>query len=174
VYHQLVKTGTSASSRHPQGRPPDGGGPFHSVGFTVSSIGHAVARRFKETLAPLELEPREFALLRGVGANEGASQQAIGERYQIPASRMVAFIDGLEERGLLERRLNPHDRRTHALHLTARGRKLLLRAFTLASELEGDLCAELGAAEREQLIEMLQRVGLRLGVAPETHAAHKA
>lgn len=145
---------------------------FHSVGFTVSSTGFAVARRFRETLAPLHLEPREFALLRAVAADEGASQQAIGERQQIPPSRMVAFVDALEGRGLLERRHNPQDRRTRELHLTKSGRELLLEAFTLASGLERELCADLSAAERDQLIELLHRVGMRLGVAPGTHSAH--
>ena len=108
---------------------PESSGPFRSVGFTLSSVGHAVSRRFREILAPLELEPREFALLRGVSAAEGQTQHAIGGRLQIPPSRMVAFVDALEARGLLERRLNPEDRRTRALHLTDAGRDLLDRAF---------------------------------------------
>src|SRR5438309_3029748 len=58
---------------HPdQGGRPAGGSPAsasiappdsQSVGFTLSSLGYAVAARFRATLAPLELEPREFALL---------------------------------------------------------------------------------------------------------------
>ncbi len=147
--------------------------PFRAVGFTVSSIGYAVARRFRETLAPLQLEPREFALLRAVGAAEGQSQQAIGERLGIPPSRMVAFVDALEGRSLLERRHNPHDRRTRELHLTAAGRDLLERAFALATGLELQLCAGLSAAEREQLLELLQRVGGQLGIA-SAGLAHSA
>jgi len=146
--------------------------PFKSVGFTVSSIGYAVGRRFHQILAPLELEPREFALLRAVGAAEGQSQQAIAERLQIPPSRMVAFVDALEARGLLERRHNPLDRRARALHLTDDGRELLGRAFVLAAEFERDLCAQLGDGEREQLLELLQRVGGQLGLPPGAHAAH--
>jgi DNA-binding MarR family transcriptional regulator len=148
------------------------GAPFQTVGFTVSSIGYAVSRRFHQTLAPLELEPREFALLRAVGAAEGQSQQAIGERLQIPPSRMVAFVDALEARGLLERRHNPLDRRTRALHLTAAGRELLGRAFVLAAGLERDLSATLTADEVKQLLELLRRVGMQLGVP--SHAAHAA
>jgi DNA-binding MarR family transcriptional regulator len=142
-----------------------------SVGFTLSSIGHAVSRRFHETLAPLELEPKEFALMRAVSAAEGQSQQAIGEALQIPPSRMVAFVDALEERSLLERRHNPQDRRTRELHLTAAGRELLELAFTLAVGLEGDLCADLTGPEREQLLDFLHRVGGRLGLPPGVHAA---
>lgn len=145
--------------------------PFGGVGFTLSSIGYAVARRFRETLAPLELEPREFALLRAVAAAEGQSQQAIGDRLRIPASRIVAFVDTLEGRSLLERRHNPDDRRTRELYLTADGRRLLERAFALAVEFEHHLCAQLNGSEREQLLELLQRVGSQLGVPPGVHAA---
>jgi DNA-binding MarR family transcriptional regulator len=147
------------------------GAPVRVVGFTLSTSGYAVARRFRALLAPLALEPREFALLRAVAASEGSSQQAIGERLQIPASRMVAFVDALEARGLLERRANPSDRRARALHLTSAGSELLLRAVELASEFERDLCADLSEREREQLLDLLERVCARLELAPGVHAA---
>jgi DNA-binding MarR family transcriptional regulator len=147
---------------------------FHSVGFTVSTIGYAVSRAFRAILAPLELEPREFALLRAVAASEGQSQQAIGERLQIPSSRMVAFVDALEARSLIERRHNPQDRRTRALHLTPDGRELMNRAFELAVGHEQRLCADLSDDEREQLLMLLQRVAAQLGLPPGVHAAHSA
>lgn len=146
--------------------------PFRTVGFNISSLGYAISRRFRETLAPLKLEPREFALLRAVAAAEGQSQQAMGERLQIPASRMVAFVDALEARGLLERRTNPHDRRARALHLTDDGRQLLGQAMTAAIGLERDLCGDLEGEQREQLLGLLERVGSRLGLPPGVHGAH--
>ncbi|HZL48675.1 MAG TPA: MarR family transcriptional regulator [Solirubrobacteraceae bacterium] len=146
-------------------------GPFRSVGFTLSSLGYAVARGFTQTLAPLDIEPRDFALLRALAASEGDSQQAIGERLGIPASRMVGFIDAHEARGLIERRPDPGDRRIHALHLTDAGRELLARAFAVAVAFEQELCGDLSSSEREQLLDLLQRVTLRLGLAPGVHAA---
>jgi len=162
------------TSERDQEATPDSTVPFSGVAFMLSSIGYAVAKRFRKILAPLELEPREFALLRAVGALEGQSQQAIGERLQIPPSRMVAFVDALEQRSLIERRHNPEDRRTRALHLTKNGRDLLERALTLAAEFELDLCAELTSAERDQLLELLPRVGARLGLPQAGPAAHPA
>jgi DNA-binding MarR family transcriptional regulator len=144
-----------------------------SVGFTLSSLGYAVAARFRATLAPLELEPREFALLRTVAVAEGRSQQAVGGLLQIPPSRMVAFVDALEARGLLERRHNPLDRRTRELHLTDRGRSLLERALALAIDLERELLADLSPEESEQLLGLLQRIGLRMGLLPGVHAASR-
>src|SRR6516164_7561506 len=88
--------------------------PSRSVGFMISTTGHAISRQFRELLAPLGLETRDFALLRSVATSEGVTQQAIGERMGVAPSRMVAFVDSLEQRGLLERRQNPDDRRARA------------------------------------------------------------
>jgi DNA-binding MarR family transcriptional regulator len=150
---------------------PPSPSPFRAVGFMLSSLGHAVAARFSARLAPLSLEPREFALLRLIGAGEGHSQQAVGERLGIPASRMVALVDELEGRRLLERRPSPRDRRAHALHLTASGKRLLGEAIQLAAGLERELTQELDVAERAQLIELLDRVADRLGVPPGVHGS---
>ena len=43
----------------------------------------------------------------------------------MPPSRMVALVDELEQRGLVERRPHPSDRRVRALYLTAEGREML-------------------------------------------------
>lgn len=148
--------------------------PFRSVGFTLSSLGHAVARGFSEALAPLGIEPRDFALLRLLATVEGDSQQAVGERLGIPSSRMVAFVDAHEAHGLIERRPDPADRRVHALHMTKAGRELLSRAFAIAVAYEQELCGDLSSAEREQLLELLQRMSLRFGLEPGVHAAQRS
>ncbi len=120
----------------------------------------ASARRWRRS----QLEPREFALLRAVGAAEGLSQQAAGERLQIPPSRMVAFVDALEARAAARTPAQPA-RSAHARAVPdPRGRELLERAFELAAGLERHLCAQLSADEREQLLDLLQRVGSQLGL----------
>lgn len=169
-----------AESREPRGAAsapwqdvaiPSPERPFRSVGFTISTTGYAIAAQFRERLAPFGLEPREFALLRSVAASEGDSQQAIGERMKIAPSRMVAFVDSLERRGLLERRQNPADRRARALFLTDEGRDLLGRAFQVSVEHERTLTQDLTSAEREQLLELLARVGDHVGIPRGVHAA---
>lgn len=168
---QLERSAPQQRAIAPDGARGNSVAPFRSLGFTLSTSGYAVARRFRQVLAPVGLEPREFALLRAVSVSEGSSQQAIGERLQIPASRMVAFVDALEARGLLERRRNPADRRARALHVTEEGRTLLDRAFVLAVEHERDLCADLSEEERDQLLDLLGRITDRLGLVPGVHAA---
>ncbi len=148
-----------------------GNGPFRAVGFNLSSLGYAVAKGFKAILAPFNLHPREFAVLNAVGSQEGQSQQALGDRLQIPRSRMVAIVDDLEARGLLERRPHPTDRRVRELHLTATGRKLIAQAFQQALAYEQRISSPLTPDEREQLLDLLERVSAGIGLGPGAHAA---
>src|SRR5947209_20313857 len=121
--------------------------PFRSVAFMLSSVGYTISRRFHEVLRPLELEPGEFALLRAVAANEGESQNALAERLHISPSWMVAIVDQLERRDLLERKPHARDRRVRNLHLTAVGKKLLRRAETHAQRFDREVSAPLDETE---------------------------
>lgn len=145
--------------------------PFRSVAFMLSSLGFAVSREFHETLTALQLEPGEFALMRAVAASDGEAQNALAERLHISPSWMVAIVDDLERRELLERRPHARDRRVRNLHLTPAGKKLLKQAERKAQEFDGRVSDPLSEAETQQLFELLQRVAAGLDLEPGAHAA---
>jgi DNA-binding MarR family transcriptional regulator len=138
--------------------PPVADRPPRSVGFLISQLGFLSSKGFMEALGPVGIDPREFLLMRFVAASEGQSQQALAERLTVPASRMVALVDRLEEAGLIERRPNQEDRRIRELHLTRKGRGTLERAKGIAIDYETRLCAGINREERETLIDLLQKL----------------
>ena len=138
--------------------PPAADTPPRSVGFLISQLGFFSSKRFSQALEPLGIRPREFLLLRFVAASAGQSQQALADRLGVPPSRMVALVDELEERGLVERRPDPDDRRVRGLHLTGQGQRTLERAAEAAIEYETKLCAALDEDEREELIDLLHKI----------------
>jgi DNA-binding MarR family transcriptional regulator len=146
------------------GPGPVGAHAGNSVGFTLSQLGFETSRRFATVVGELDLEPRHFALLRAIGGAEGQSQQACGDHLAIPPSTMVAIVDHLEARGLLERHLHPTDRRTRTLHLTNAGAALLATAMTRAMALESTICAGLSPTDRTRLLKLLRRVATNLEV----------
>jgi DNA-binding MarR family transcriptional regulator len=151
-------------------RPSPEGPPGGSVVFLLSSLGVAASQGFRDALAPLGLEPRQFGVLNLVASAEGISQRELSEPLGIPASRLVAIVDGLEDQGLVERRRNAEDRRAYALHLTAKGRQALGRARGVSAENENRFAAPLKPKEREQLLDLLRRLAagheLQSGVHP--------
>jgi len=148
-----------------QARAAGGAAAQPTVGFRLSQLGFATSRRFGELLGTLGLEPRHIALLRAVSEADSQSQQAVAEQLQIPASTMVALIDHLELQGMLSRLPHPSDRRTRLLHLTGHGREVLVEAAGISAGWERTICADLTAAERQQLLDLLRRVAVNIGVA---------
>jgi DNA-binding MarR family transcriptional regulator len=137
--------------------------------FLLSQVGFHSSRLWRERMARLELDPREVVLLRHVAAAEGQSQQALAEALQVPPSRMVALVDGLEQRGLLERRPIAGDRRVRALHLSQEGHRLLRKVMAASAEHEAELSTGLDSTERAQLIALLHRVAAEHGLPTGVH-----
>jgi DNA-binding MarR family transcriptional regulator len=138
------------------------------VGFLLVQLGFHIARTFKERLAPLGLEPRHFGMLTRLAANEGKSQQAIGELIGLNPTRMVFLVDELEQRGLVERRRNPADRRSYALYLTEPGRAKLHEAQQAGSGHDHQLGASLTGAQRKQLTALLRRLAEEQGLSEDS------
>jgi DNA-binding MarR family transcriptional regulator len=136
--------------------PPQG--PEDTVAFLLSKLGFVAASEFGAALAPLGLEPRHAGLLRVVAAHEGQSQHALGQALGVAPSRIVALVDDLEQRGLVERRLNPADRRAREIHLTPGGHDAMRAIAAVGLEHEARVCADLSADERHQLLHLLHRL----------------
>lgn len=142
--------------------------------LVLVQLGFHLARTYGEVLAPLGLEQRHAGMLSRLAANEGKSQQALGELLGLNATRMVFLVDELEQRGLVERRRNPADRRSHALYLTELGRDTLRQVQQVSAEHEHRLGCSLTGPERSQLASLLRRVADEQGLpADSLPGAHK-
>lgn len=137
--------------------------------FLLAQLGAHATALFAARIAALGLTPPQAGLLRVVATEPGLSQQAIAGRLGTPPSRLVLLVDGLEERGVIERRRNPEDRRNHALHLTAEGGRLMGQLGRAAGAHEDAVCAGLDATERGQLGALLARVAANHGLAAGIH-----
>jgi DNA-binding MarR family transcriptional regulator len=158
-----------ARSRSNKPTPGSPGG----LAFLLSQVGAHSAAKFAERLATLEFTPAEAGILRILGQSEGVSQQALGQTLGMFASRLVAFLDGLESRKLVERRDSPTDRRTYALHLTEAGREALNKIGLVSGEHQDAICADLDAGERAQLAGLLRRIAEEQGLTPGVHPGYR-
>lgn len=136
-------------------------------------MGAQATARFAERIKPLDLSPAQAGVLRLIAWQPGQSQQAIARTLGTPPSRLVLLIDSLEERGLIERRQNPEDRRHHALHLTGSGAEFMERLAAVGAAHEDDICAGLDADERAQLHRLLERLAARQGLTLGVHPGYR-
>ncbi|MGI8902855.1 MAG: MarR family winged helix-turn-helix transcriptional regulator [Solirubrobacteraceae bacterium] len=148
------------SETQPSGPPGIQPALMRHTGFLISRMGKVAQEAFAARLQSLELTPRMWGALNVLDAQEAITQQALGKVARIDPSSMVATIDELEAKGLMQRRPHPSDRRANALHLTELGRQTLGRARELARGAQDELLAPLSAPEREQLHALLLRLAL--------------
>jgi len=149
-------------------------GPRPANSFLLAQIGAHAAAGFAKRIADLDLTPAHVGLLRLVARQPGQSQQELARQLRTPPSRLVLLVDHLEERGLIERRRNPDDRRHHALFLTAEGGQFVrTKLGPIGAAHEDDICAALTEAERGQLAGLLGRIAEQQGLIPGVHPGYQ-
>jgi DNA-binding MarR family transcriptional regulator len=104
---------------------------------------------------PRGTHPRDAGVLSMLQAMGPCSQQQLSGSLHVNRTMMVKLIDGLEARGLVERRRNPSDRRSYALYPTDLGREALAAMSPDMDRSEDALAANLSAPERARMIELL-------------------
>jgi DNA-binding MarR family transcriptional regulator len=135
--------------------------------FLLARIGRVAARQLGDRLAETGLKPPEAAILITLRDRGPMTQQALGDRLHVDPSNLVAFLNGLEEQGLLVRRRDPTDRRRHIVEITEEGIERCPDCFRPIAELEGELLAGLNAEERHVLERMLERILTTMSVEEE-------
>jgi len=137
--------------------------------FTADTIWN-LSRGF---FARWQLSPSQFNVINLLhDLPEGLSQTALGRQLLMHRSNLTGLVDKLEQRGLVERRAVPDDRRAYLVVLTASGTKLVgeilphyyrgaelalgglspERATRLARELD-EICTRAGSAALEMPVE---------------------
>jgi len=106
-------------------------------------------------LAPYGIDGRELAVLNALVDQDPLSQQEVARRLGIDRTTMVALIDGLEDKGLVERHPHPDDRRKNVVELTAGGRDTRSRATQASEDAERRFLAPLGEGDVKRLKETL-------------------
>jgi DNA-binding MarR family transcriptional regulator len=128
--------------------------PFR-LSFTSNAVSDAIARAYA---ALFDLRIPEWRLVAVIAENDGITQQAIGQVTRMDKVTVSRAAIALVERGLVARRPNPQDRRSHLLVLTGCGRDLYGRVVPKALELEARIFGAFQPAELASFVAMLRRI----------------
>src|ERR1700728_4721387 len=137
----------------PDSVPHRGQPPAEMAGHLGYLLKH-VQLRFSElataALAPTGINGREAAVLRAIDNPHPLAQGEIARRMGIDRTTMVALIDDLQERGLVQRRQDPDDRRKNVVGLTDAGQDITRQATRIGEQAERTFLSPLSAGEAEQ------------------------
>ena len=129
-----------------------------STSFLLKRLGFAAKDQAMEAYERSGLHPYHHAVLAVLDEGSRETQGAIADALGYDRGQLVGLLDELEDRGLVERRRDPADRRRHIVRLTPAGKRALAKLRALARQLDDEFLASLDENERAQLHALLLRL----------------
>ena len=138
-----------------------------SPGFLLARLGIGLKTETMEEFERAGVSGYHYSILALLDEGSRKTQSAIADVLRYDPSQLVALLDGLEDRGLVERRRDPDDRRRQMVTLTPSGRQQLASFRKLVRKIEDDFLAPLTEDERALMHDLL----LRIAVERDAHFA---
>lgn len=126
------------------------------MSVTTNAVADLIAGEYRSTYGLKIPEWRVMAVLGDSGAR---TQRDLVHATRMDKVAVNRACKVLEDRGLVQRSPNARDGRSHHLELTAAGKDMHGKIMPHALEMEARLLAPLSAAERQQFVSLLARIG---------------
>jgi DNA-binding MarR family transcriptional regulator len=127
----------------------------YRLSVTSNLVSDSIARAYH---ALFGLTIPEWRMVAVIAESGGITQQAIGARTLMDKVTVSRAAIALVDRGLLARRGNPEDRRSHLLDLSDAGRDLYAAVAPKALDLEARIFSAFAPDEVAQFKAMLRRI----------------
>lgn len=132
-------------------------------GFHLVTLARQWRRQLDTELAAAGLSDASWApLMHLAEGGDGISQSELALRVSLDGSSLVRLIDLLEERGMIERQVDPNDRRARRIVLTAAGRTEVAAIRARLLEIECRMLADLDDPALAQMIDGFTRIETRI------------
>lgn len=126
--------------------------------FLLGRLGFGLKKQAAEELEAAGFSLYDYSVMALLAEQPSEAQASIADLLKLDRSQLVGLLDGLEERGLIERRRDPNDRRRHTVSLTPAGKAQLGRLRAVVKQVEDHFLAPLDAESRQVLYQLLFRV----------------
>lgn len=138
----------------------------YRLSYTSNLVSDVVAHSYD---ALFGLKIPEWRMIAVVAEHDGVTQQQISARTRMDKVTVSRAAIALAERGLLDRKPNPADKRSHMLVLTDAGQSLYAEVAPRAQALEKALFAAFDPQEMAMFVATLRRIDAAALAMEETH-----
>ncbi len=127
------------------------------LGYQLRRAQIKLFQHFKSSLAELNITPSQAGVLILIESNPGISQSALARAMEIERATLGETINDLQKKLWIERRKSPNDARSHALHLSSKGKTFMKKLHPAIDTHEQDVSDNLNAKEKRELLALLTK-----------------
>jgi len=138
---------------------PDGG-----ASLMIVDIARLLRRRFEAALTEIDtgLTVAEARTLAFIWRNPGQRQAALAERMFVEPMTLVGYLDSLEKSGLVQRTVDPTDRRAKLITLTDAADPILAKIEQVIDQVHADALGGVPESRRQELETLLETMRVNL------------
>ncbi|WP_128374625.1 MarR family winged helix-turn-helix transcriptional regulator [Streptomyces cavernae] len=128
-----------------------------SLLYMIKQVELVVRSHLEELMRPEGVTALQYTSLTVLERHDGLSAAQLARDSFVTAQSMADLVRTLENRGLVRRERNPHNRRELLILLTDAGREVLARFAEPVRELEEQMVRDLTAHQARQFRESLSK-----------------
>ncbi|MFN6514049.1 MAG: MarR family winged helix-turn-helix transcriptional regulator [Nostoc sp. CreGUA01] len=129
----------------------------YNMGYRIKLLSQLIGRRFTDRLEPFGLTPFHWLVLCCLWQEDGLPTSSIGDKLKQVGGTLTGVLDRMEERGLVRRERDTHDRRIWRIWLTDAGRELQSVLPPIASAVRDEAMGGISLADQELFSDILNR-----------------
>jgi DNA-binding MarR family transcriptional regulator len=141
-----------------------------TLGFLLHEVARLMRKRFEQRAKDLGLTRSQWQVLAYLSKNEGIHQSGLADMLEVEPITLVRILDKLAERGLIERRQHPNDRRIWRLYMCDAARPMAEAMREIGDRTRAEALEGVSPEQREQLFEILSTMKTNLVQACRTSA----
>jgi MarR family transcriptional regulator, lower aerobic nicotinate degradation pathway regulator len=139
--------------------------------FLLARLGFTIKARVLEEFEEAGFTMYEYSVLAILAEGASEAQATIADVLSLDRSQLVGVLDNLEERGLIERKRDPKDRRRHQVSLTPAGKREFGKLRAIVRKVDASILEPLDEEARKSLHKALLTVAThndaRFGPTPK-------
>ncbi len=120
----------------------------HQIGLSI----------FAESFKDLDITPLQFSIMWILNQHPRLDQITLAKSVALDTATCSNIVTRLETKGVIQRKINPANKRAKLASLTKKGKQLLTRAEEPMAYVQKKLIAPLNAEEKKQFLKCLQKL----------------
>lgn len=129
------------------------------INFLLTTAQHTVFQYLSQRLAPYDITPSQYGILNCLWINDGTClPRQIAELLCLETSTVSGILDRMQKKDLIDRVINPENRRETLVMITPKGEALKAPVLKIIDEVNEEVLKDFSPKETEFIRKSLRQI----------------
>lgn len=132
---------------------------FHCINYLLTVSQHEVFQTFATQLNSFGITPGQYGVLSCLWTHGPSTPKEIAQKLRLENSTVSGVLDRMQKRGLIDRIVDPNDRRSVQVVATETGMEMKDEVLRTVDELNAQILGGFTQDQKDNLIDCLYVIG---------------